>query len=108
MKKKHTKKTMKMTMVATMLLHSKKDPYGICWSNNNLGIVRTNNFQKAQQEERQGGIMKCQTKSCIIACRHSLMHEQFGMFSLNFFVLCISIKDYQSYLIPLVETVPIK
>ncbi len=81
---------MKMTMVATMLFHSKKDPYNICWSNNNnLGIVRTNNFQKAQQEERQGGIMECQTRSCIIACQHSLMQEQFGMFSLNFFVLCM-------------------
>jgi hypothetical protein len=68
MKKKHTK-TMKMMVVATMLLHSRKDPYSICWSNSSsiLGIVRTNNFQKAQQEERQGGIMKCQTKSCIIA-----------------------------------------
>jgi hypothetical protein len=72
MKKKHTK-TMKMTLVATMLLHSRKDPYSICWSssNNNLGIVKTNSFQKVQKEERQGGIMKCQTRSCIIARWHS-------------------------------------
>jgi hypothetical protein len=44
MKKMHTK-TMKMTVVATMLLHSRKDPYSICWSSNSSCLWYCQNKQ---------------------------------------------------------------